>query len=80
MHINGNQMKLSTTNPYSVAAEKAVAAQRITAARKRTRKSVTGAKQKSIPDESSIVGNWTVAQHSQSQPDVEFHAALSGQV
>jgi hypothetical protein len=60
MHIHGSQTKLITVNPYSAAAERAIAAQRPTR-RARGRKVIKSAKNIEclpLPDEASLLANW----------------------
>lgn len=61
MRIHGNQMNLNTINPYSAAAEKALAAQRAAAGRKKPVKRADGAEAAYTPEESLLISTWTRA-------------------
>jgi hypothetical protein len=58
MHMRGNQMKLNSVNPYSAAAEKAIAAQRAAGVRKKLKKTTRTAKGNSGTDVAFMVGKW----------------------
>jgi hypothetical protein len=77
MQIDGNQTNFNVVNPYSAAAEKAVAAQRASATRKKLRKRKGGIKRISIPEVASALGKWTDSSHSEPPVEVAYHSAPS---
>jgi hypothetical protein len=78
MHIHGNQMNINTVNPYSAAAEKAVAKQRAAAVRKKLMKSARNIEGASSPGEAFMIGRWMDSRYSQSQSEKQQHASASG--
>jgi len=56
MRVHGNQMNLNTINPYSAAAEKAVAAQRAANVRKKLVKSADELAE--MPEETLLISSW----------------------
>ncbi len=58
MHIHGNQMNLSTVNPYTAAAEKALAAQRPAGGRKKAIKSADAADGSGTSEETLMISSW----------------------
>jgi hypothetical protein len=78
MHIHGNQMNLNAINPYSAAAERAVASQRAAAVRKKLMKSAGDIEGVLSPDEHFMVGQWMGQRYGQSFTEDEFHAGDSG--
>jgi len=58
MRIHGNQMNLNTINPYSAAAEKALAAQRAANGRKKLVKSASAAESGATTEETLMVSSW----------------------
>jgi hypothetical protein len=58
MAIDGIQTNLNSVNPYSAAAEKAVAAQRAAAARKKLRKPKVAIERTSNPEQSPMLSQW----------------------
>jgi hypothetical protein len=77
MHIHGNQMNLNAINPYSAAAERAVAAQKAADVRKKLMNSC-GVEGVSSPDEHFMMGQWMSRQNGQSFTEDEFPAGDSG--
>jgi hypothetical protein len=78
MHIHGNQMNLNAINPYSAAAERAVAAQKAADVRKKLMGSASDIEGVSSPDEHFMMGQWMGQQHGQSFTEDEYHAGDSG--
>jgi hypothetical protein len=78
MHIHSNQANLNGTNPYSAAAEKALASKRASGVRKKLMKSVTNSEPPSSPEESSLLAKWMEAGPAQNLDNVEFHSPSSG--
>jgi hypothetical protein len=60
-------MNPEARNPYSAAAEKALAAQRAAAVRKRLTKSAREIESASTPEEAFMVGRWMDSRYSQGQ-------------
>jgi hypothetical protein len=69
MHIHRSQMDPSAGNPYTAAAQKAVAAQRAAAVRKKLTKSAGKIEAGSSPDEASMIGRWMDSQYSPAQSE-----------
>jgi hypothetical protein len=67
MHIHRSQMNPEARNPYSAAAEKALAAQRAAAVRKRLTKSAREIDSASTPEEAFMIGRWMDSRYSQGQ-------------
>jgi hypothetical protein len=67
MHIQRSQMNPSLGNPYSAAAEKALAAQRAAAVRKKLMKNAREIEGASTPEEAFMIGRWTESRHSRPQ-------------
>ncbi|MGA2672375.1 MAG: hypothetical protein ABSE99_04025 [Terracidiphilus sp.] len=78
MHIHGSLMNSSAVNPYSAAAEKALAAQRAADVRKKRMKSATEIEGAPSPEEAFMVGQWMDARHSQVLSEDEYNAAVAG--
>jgi hypothetical protein len=78
MHIHGNQLNLNTVNPYSAAAEKAIAAQRAADVRKKLLKSAGEIEAASNPEETSFLGLWMDSGHGSAHGDMDFQSAGSG--
>jgi hypothetical protein len=78
MHIHGSQMNPNAVNPFSAAAEKAVAAQRAADVRKKLMKSATDIEGVSSPEEAFMVGQWMDSRHSQVQSQDQYHASAAG--
>jgi hypothetical protein len=78
MHIHGNQLNLNTINPYSEAAEKALAAQRAAEVRKKLLKDASDIEGISSPEESTLLGLWMASGHGQAQGDPDYYTADSG--
>ena len=74
MHIHGSQMNPNTVNPYSAAAEKAVARQRAAAVRKKLMKRATDIEGASSPEEAFMVGQWIDSRRSQVQSPIQNDA------
>ena len=64
MHIHGNQMNPNPVNPYSAAAEKAIAAQRSSNTRKKPLKRAVEVENPPSPDEAFMVGRWMGSRYS----------------
>jgi hypothetical protein len=64
MHIHGNQMNPNPVNPYSAAAEKAIAAQRSSIARKKQLKRPPEVENPPSSDEAFMVGRWMASRYS----------------
>lgn len=67
MRIHGIQMNIGTVNPYTAAAEKAVAKQRAGAVRKKLAKSAREIEGASSPEEAFMIGRWMDSRYSQGQ-------------
>jgi hypothetical protein len=78
MHIHGSQMNPNAVNPFSAAAEKAVAAQRAADVRKKLMKSATDIEGVSSPEEAFMVGQSMDSRHSQVQSQDQYHASAVG--
>jgi len=78
MHIHGSQLNPLALNPYSAAAEKAIAAQRAADLRKKLMKSAAEIEGVSSPEEAFMIGQWMDSRHSQVLTGDEYHAAESG--
>ena len=65
MRVHGNQMNLNTTNPYSAAAEKAMAAQRAANVRKKLVKRADGSECAAMPEETLLISSWMHANQGQ---------------
>jgi hypothetical protein len=62
MHIHGNQSNLNPVNPYAAASERAIAAQKAAATRKKLLKSAIGVEAPCSPTEAFNLGNWMPGQ------------------
>jgi hypothetical protein len=71
MHIQRNQMNITSVNPYSASAENAIAAQRAAKVRKKLIKSTTDIDVSSNPQAPFIVGHWLDAQPDPAQNSVQ---------
>jgi hypothetical protein len=71
MHIQRSQMNITSVNPYSAAAENAIAAQRAAKVRKKLIKSTTNIDVASNPQEAFMVGHWLDAQPDPAQNSVQ---------
>ena len=58
MHIHATQMNINAINPYSAAADRAVAAQRAADLRKKLLKNVANLEASSSPEEARMIGQW----------------------
>ena len=67
MHIQRSQLNLHPVNPYFVAAENALAAQRAVALRKKLLKSARVIESASAPEEALMIGRWMDSRYSQGQ-------------
>jgi hypothetical protein len=65
MHILRSQISIHAVNPYSAAAEKAVAAQRAAAVRKKLLKSAREIEGASPTEEALMIGRWMDSRYSQ---------------
>jgi hypothetical protein len=78
MAIDGVQTNLNSVNPYSAAAEKAVAAQRAAGARKKVRRRKGVIELTSNPEQAPMLSQWMVSGPGQARSDEGFHTAISG--
>jgi hypothetical protein len=78
MHIHGNQMNLNAINPYSAAAERAVATQKAADVRKKLMKGGADMEGVSSPDEPFTVGWLADPMHGRSFTEDEYHGEDSG--
>jgi hypothetical protein len=78
MHIHGSQTKLNPVNPYSAAAERAIAAQRAADRAKKLIKSAKGIEGTPSPEEASLLANWMDSSYSQTLSVVEYHTPTAG--
>ena len=67
MHIHASQINMNPVNPYSAAAEKAIAAQRAANIRKKLMKSASDIEGVSSPDEAYMIGQWMDSRYRQGQ-------------
>jgi hypothetical protein len=67
MHIHASQINMNPVNPYSAAAEKAIAAQRAANIRKKLMKSTANLKGASSADEAFMIGRWMDSRYRQGQ-------------
>lgn len=58
MHVHGNQMNFNTINPYSAAAEKAMAAQRAANVRKKLVKCAADPESDATTEETLMISSW----------------------
>ena len=80
MHVHGSQMNLNPVNPYSAAAEKAVAAQRAADVRKKLLQSGTAIAGEPSPEEALMIAQWMNSGQSQIQHEDQYHPSASGKV
>jgi hypothetical protein len=78
MHIHGNHLNLNTVNPYSAAAEKALAAQRAADVRKKLAKSTGEIEGSSSPEEAGFLGLWMDSGHGTMHGEADYEASGSG--
>jgi hypothetical protein len=78
MHIHGNQLSLNTINPYSAAAEKALAAQRAAEVRKKLLKSADSIEAASNSDVAPLLGLWMDAGHGSAHGEFDYETGASG--
>jgi hypothetical protein len=67
MHIHGNQINMSAMNPYSAAAEKAIAAQRSAKTRKKLLEKAWTVEAELTPEANTLVEHWSETQQSVGQ-------------
>jgi len=67
MHIHGNQINMSAMNPYSAAAEKAIAAQRSAKTRKKLMEKAWTVEAELTPEADTLVEHWSESQQRASQ-------------
>jgi len=67
MHIQRSQINPNAVNPYSAAAEHALATQRAAAIRKKLLKSASAIEGASTPEEAFMIGRWMDSRYSQGQ-------------
>ncbi len=78
MQVHRARMNMNQVNPYSAAAEKAIAAQRAAEGRKKLVKSATAIEGPPISEGDLMISQWMNADQNQAQGDVQNHAAFSG--
>ena len=78
MRIHANQMNLNAVNPYSAAAENALAAQRAANVRKKLKKSAANIDGIAGPEEAFMVGQWMDSRRRQVRSDKEHRIAAVG--
>ena len=79
MHIHGNSMNVNAANFYSVGnGEKAAAAERAAAVRKKLLKGAASVDGAESPEETLMIGRWLDSRQSQNEGDAEYHSAASG--
>ena len=78
MAIDGIQANTNPVNPYSAAAEKAVAAQRAAAARKKVRRRKEAIELASNPEQVPMLSQWMASGPGQARRDEAYCAAVSG--
>ena len=69
MHIRSSQVNIGTVNPYTAAAEKAVAKQRAGAGRKKLMKSAREIEGASSPDAAFMIGRWMDSRYGQGKSE-----------
>jgi hypothetical protein len=77
MAIDGIQTNLNSVNPYSAAAEKAVAAQRAASARKKARRRKGAIELTSNPEQAPAMPQWMGSGSGQARSDEGYRAAAS---
>jgi hypothetical protein len=78
MHIHATQMNINAINPYSAAADRAVAAQRAADLRKKLLKNVANLEASSSPEEARMIGQWLEAGQSRAENEDQYHASATG--
>jgi len=78
MLIDGIHTNLNSVNPYSAAAEKAVAAQRAAAARKKVRRRKGAIELTSSPEPATVLSQWLASGPGQARSDAGYRTAVSG--
>jgi hypothetical protein len=78
MHAHGSQINLNAVNPFSAAAENAIAAQRATNLRKRGIRKTVASKLVASPEEALIIARWMDGGRSLVQSNTESNAAAFG--
>jgi hypothetical protein len=78
MHIHGSSMNTNSINPYSAAAEKAVAAQRAAGVRKRLLKKASSIESAAEPVDPASFSQWMNFQHSRVMSGDDYKAGGSG--
>jgi hypothetical protein len=78
MHVHSAQMNMNPVNPYSAAAEKALAAQRATDVRKKLAKSAAAVEGASGSEGDLMISKWMNADQNQAQAEGHSQAAVSG--
>ena len=69
MRIHGSPINPNAINPYSAAAEKALAKQRAGAVRKKLAKSAREIEGASTPEATFMIGRWMDSRYSQGQSE-----------
>jgi len=80
MHSHGSQMNINAFNPFSAAAENAIAAQRVTNVRKRAIKKTATTALVASPEEALMIGRWMDGGRSLVQSKGDSSAGASGKV
>ncbi|MGA3047241.1 MAG: hypothetical protein ABSD67_11495 [Terracidiphilus sp.] len=78
MHVHSAQMNMNSVNPYSAAAEKAIATQRAADVRKKLVKSAAALEGASSPEGDLMISQWMNADQSQAQGEGQNHAGVAG--
>jgi hypothetical protein len=78
MHIQGRQVRSNPVNPYSAAAEWAIAEEQISNGGKKPIMSARIVEEQSGSGETSLLANWMDCLYSQPLTIVEYHAPAVG--
>jgi hypothetical protein len=78
MHIHGNQSNLNAVNPYTAAAERAVATRRAANVSKRLMKAAGEVGGGGSAEETLMVGRWLDSSEGHSQEESEYHPSEQG--
>ncbi|MGA9670315.1 MAG: hypothetical protein WBQ94_13975 [Terracidiphilus sp.] len=80
MHVHSTRMNMNPVNPYSAAAEKAMAAQRAAEGRKKPVKSVAALEDASGSEGDLMISRWISADERQAQGEGRNRAADAGEI
>jgi hypothetical protein len=78
MHIHTNPMNFNAVNPYSAAAEKAAAAQKVSDTRKKLMKNTGDIDGLPIASDAFMVGQSSDLRPSQAQRNIEYRISTAG--